>query len=493
MLFSYIFYAAWNLKLLSLIIIATAVAFVVGLAANGSKIDRKQLLQMASLISLGCSVALVPSIASSLNLYLTCLSTIPLLILFSIVVNPLSPERRAYLAVITGIFLNLSLLGFFKYYHFFVSSILDGAAIVGYQVDYVVPNILLPVGISFFTFQKLAYIIDVKRGLVTPERNLIRFSAFVAFFPQLVAGPIERANSLLSQFYQKRVVRRDNLTTGSLLFLWGMFEKTFVADNLASLSALSFNEPGRQNSGVLMVGLLAFAFQILCDFSGYSNMARGLARVLGIELMVNFNVPYISRSPSDFWARWHISLSSWLRDYLYIPLGGNRGSSIITYRNLFLTMLLGGLWHGASWTFVAWGAFHGSILIIYRLMRVDQLLNHEYKSRATKLSIDLFFAFTMFGLTLFGWLLFRAKSMYQVLLYIEGILSVDKITYGQWDHLWIYITPIILASVMQVKFRDTEFIRHLHPIFKLNVILLLACSILFASPDVNVPFIYFDF
>ena len=392
-----------------------------------------------------------------------------------------------------GVAFNLLLLGFFKYFNFFADSVVDGARLAGADADYVTLRVVLPVGISFFTFQKLAYLIDVRRGRIEPATDLIRFGAFVAFFPQLVAGPIERAGHLLKQFAVKRHMNWAQTGSGAALFLWGMWKKTAIADNLSPIAASTFHDPAAMTSGELTVGLLAFTFQIFCDFSGYSDMARGLARILGLELMVNFNIPYVSRTPSEFWERWHISLSSWLRDYLYIPLGGNRGGPMFTYRNLLITMLLGGLWHGAAWTYVAWGAFHGSILIAYRLAHVDKWLNAQPQHGWAAAARDVALVSVMFGLTLFGWLLFRAPNLAAVGTYLTGMARLDGWRDAPWGKLAFYLWPLLIAQAWQLRIHDLEFIPRLPRFARVNVVLFLLFATAFIAPYGASQFIYFDF
>ena len=258
------------------------------------------------------------------------------------------------------------MLGFFKYFNFFADSlhaVFDG---LGWQVDFVTLRVLLPVGISFYTFVTMSYVIDVYRREIPPTRDLLDFAVFVAFFPHLVAGPILRASTLSPQIDAPRRISRDQMRDGAWLIAWGYFQKVFVADNLAGLANGVF-DPGARPTGInVLLGVYAFAFQIYGDFAGYSNIARGTSKLMGIELIENFRFPYFVRTPQEFWRHWHISLSTWLRDYLYIPLGGNRGGEWQTRRNLLLTMVLGGLWHGAAWTFVLWGVYQGVLLIGYR-------------------------------------------------------------------------------------------------------------------------------
>ena len=261
--------------------------------------------------------------------------------------------RRALLVLSLGF--NLTLLGFFKYFNFFADSLHGVLGALGWNVDFVTLRILLPVGISFYTFVTMSYVIDVYRREIPATRDLLDFAVFVAFFPHLVAGPILRASTLLSQIDSPRRITREQMRDGAWLIAWGYFQKVFVADNLASLANSAFDPAAPQTGVNILLGVYAFAFQIYGDFAGYSNIARGTSKLMGIELIENFRFPYLVRTPQAFWRNWHISLSTWLRDYLYIPLGGSRGSEWRTRWNLFVTMVLGGLWHGAAWTFVHLG------------------------------------------------------------------------------------------------------------------------------------------
>jgi alginate O-acetyltransferase complex protein AlgI len=271
-------------------------------------------------------------------------------------------SRRRYLAI--SLITNLALLFFFKYFNFFNDSIRE--VFQQLNLSYAIPalNILLPVGISFYTFQTLSYSIDVYRGHQAPERHLGRFALYVSFFPQLVAGPIERSIHLLPQFTQTHVFDPDRVTSGLRLILWGFFKKIVIADRLALYVNMVYNNPTDFHGLSLILATYFFAFQIYCDFSGYSDIAIGCARVLGFDLMINFKQPYFSQSISEFWSRWHISLSTWFKDYLYIPLGGNRVVRWRWFLNLYVVFLVSGLWHGANWTFVVWGALHGLYVVV---------------------------------------------------------------------------------------------------------------------------------
>lgn len=493
MVASYIFYAVWDLRFLSLIITATAVAFLLGPGVAGQQISRRQLVHALTFLAIGCAISFGPGLPGT-AFYLGCCAALGgALLLFALWANRQTDARRARASLLAGVVFNLALLGFFKYFNFFADSLVDLARLAGAELSYVTLKVVLPVGISFFTFQKLAYLIDIKRERVAPETDIIKFGAFVAYFPQLVAGPIERAGHLLRQFDRPRQLSWHGFSTGGALFLWGMYKKVVIADNISPLANLAFDNPTEASAGQLLVGLLAFTFQIFCDFSGYSDMARGLARIMGLDLMINFNIPYVSRTPSEFWERWHISLSSWLRDYLYIPLGGNRGGPLLTYRNLFLTMLLGGLWHGASWTFVAWGAFHGSILIIYRLLDIDRWLDRQPAAGAGAALRDSGLIMVMFTLTLFGWLLFRAETMPTVGAYLAGLFAGNPFADGEWRRLGFYLAPLLLVQAFQLWRRDLEFMPQLPAFARLNVALFLIFSLLFLAPLAPSAFIYFDF
>ncbi|MCP4808273.1 MAG: MBOAT family protein [Proteobacteria bacterium] len=304
-------------------------------------------------------------------------------------------NRWVWLSVVT----NLTILAVFKYLGWLVDEASLFLMYWGLAESRTVLEIVLPVGLSFYTFQSMAYTIDVHRGEVKPTKNFIDFALFVSFFPQLVAGPIERVSKLMPQLQSPRKITREQTAEGAWLILWGYFKKVFVADNLAILVEEAF---GGEASGIgVLIGMYAFTWQIYCDFSGYTDIARGIAKLLGIELSINFNLPFFAASPREIWRRWHISLSRWLRDYLYISLGGNRAGKVRQQVNLALTMLLGGLWHGANWTFIVWGAYHGLALAIQRQFK-DKTLSGPAKA----LAIIATFHFTVLGFTIF-----RAESM----------------------------------------------------------------------------------
>lgn len=352
-----------------------------------------------------------------------------------------SRRRKHYLHL--SLIVNLGVLGFFKYFNFFADNLQSLMSQFGLHLDGLTLDILLPVGISFYTFQTLSYTIDIYLNKSKPERNFLNFALFVSFFPQLVAGPIERSTRLLPQIQFPRKITAEKNKEGLWFIFWGYFLKIFVADNMAKISDLVFAETAPQSGGEALMGMYAFAFQIFGDFAGYSFIAIGVAKLLGFDLMTNFLFPYFVTNPTDFWKNWHISLSSWLRDYLYIPLGGNRNGSLMTYRNLFITMFLGGLWHGAAWTFVIWGIFHGVLLSIFRVLKPmaeKMKISSTYLPIAYALKVVI-----MFHLTCLGWLIFRAESLQQIMAFLQAIVfnmgsMTDRLQYFvlyMVFHLWL--------------------------------------------------------
>lgn len=319
------------------------------------------------------------------------------------------PDARRRRVMWISIAFNLGVLGFFKYYGFFAENLRLLLDSLGLGVWLPALHVILPIGISFYTFMTMSYVIDVYRREIPATKNLLDFAVFVAFFPHLVAGPILRASSLLPQIAHPRRPTAEQMADGTWLVCWGLAKKVLVADNLARVVNSVFANPAPSGFEVL-IGVYAFAFQIYGDFSGYTDIARGLSKWMGIELNLNFLFPYFVRSPQAFWRHWHISLSTWLRDYLYISLGGNKGSRLATYRNLMITMVLGGLWHGAAWPFVIWGIYQGALLVIYRWA------GERWSKRAWIASLERPFGTVvgwavMFHLTCYGWLIFRADSV----------------------------------------------------------------------------------
>jgi alginate O-acetyltransferase complex protein AlgI len=355
-----------------------------------------------------------------------------------ILVGRVARARMRRVVVALSMAINLGVLGYFKYYNFFAESLHTVLGKAGLSVPLGQLEIVLPIGISFYTFQSMSYVIDVYRREIKPTRNLFQFALFVSFFPHLVAGPIMRATTLLPQVAAQRRFNLQRFYEGAFLIFWGMVEKVVVADNLAVVVNDLFGRWTTLDGGLVLLAIYAFAFQILGDFSGYTNMARGVAKCLGFELPLNFNLPYFATSPTEFWGRWHISLSRWLRDYLYIPLGGNRFGTVRTYRNLLVTMILGGLWHGAQWTFVIWGLYHGLLLVLHRLARpwLEKVKPLDTIDRACWTGLRIV---VTFHLVCFGWLIFRAGSLEQAVGMLTAIVRRPTIPAAT------YLVPVVLT------------------------------------------------
>jgi D-alanyl-lipoteichoic acid acyltransferase DltB (MBOAT superfamily) len=406
--------------------------------------------------------------------------------------TPTNQKRRKRLLAVSMI-VNLGILGFFKYFNFFAASFTDLLNLVGLNADPVTLNIILPVGISFYTFQTMSYTIDIYRQQMQPTRNLLDFAVFVAFFPQLVAGPIERAVNLLPQVARPRHITPEHIHTGFYLIIWGYFKKMVVADNVGVLADSVFNNYTRHEGLSILLGVLAFAIQIYGDFSGYSDIARGISRLMGFELMVNFRLPYFALNPTDFWQRWHVSLSSWLRDYLYIPLGGNRQGEWHTYRNLMLTMVLGGLWHGAAWNFVIWGAFHGAILIIYRLLEKRPIHPNPWNGDTNRLVV-LGRMLLMFCLTLVGWLIFRSHSVEQMTYMLTHVsFKVNDFSVSLLVNLVFFTFPLVLIELYQYMSRNLLLLTRLPILARITIYgLIIIWTLIFGERE-SLEFIYFQF
>lgn len=324
----------------------------------------------------------------------------------------------------TSILVNLGFLGFFKYYNFFVDSFLQAFSFFGSKISLNTLDIILPVGISFYTFQTLSYSIDVYKKKLEPTQDFIAFAAFVSFFPQLVAGPIERATHLLPQFYSKRTFDKVKAVDGLRQILWGLFKKMVIADNCASFANSIFNESTNYSGYALFLGAFFFAFQIYGDFSGYSDIAIGTSRLFGFDLMKNFSFPYFSRDIAEFWRRWHISLSTWFRDYVYIPLGGSKGGTWMKVRNTFVIFILSGFWHGANWTFIIWGALNAAYFLPGLLLNRNRLhLDVVAQGRLLPSGRELFSMLITFSLTLFAWIFFRARDVGHAMDYITSMIG----------------------------------------------------------------------
>ncbi|MBU2952145.1 MBOAT family protein [Tamlana agarivorans] len=324
----------------------------------------------------------------------------------------------------TSILVNLGFLGFFKYYNFFAENFVEAFSFFGNKIQPNTLDIILPVGISFYTFQTLSYTIDVYKRKLEPTKDIVSFLAFVSFFPQLVAGPIERATNLLPQFYKKREFHYSQAVDGCRQILWGFFKKVVIADSCAQYANQIFNHSDDYSGSTLFMGALFFTFQIYGDFSGYSDIAIGTSRLFGFNLKQNFAFPYFSRDIAEFWRRWHMSLSTWFRDYLYIPLGGSRGGTWMKIRNTFIIFIVSGFWHGANWTFIIWGGLNA--LYFLPLLLANRNRNHLDVVAENKMLPSLSALFNIgvtFGLTVIAWVFFRAESVSHAISYLKGLFS----------------------------------------------------------------------
>lgn len=425
---SYTFYAGWDYRYLSLIALSSVVDYICGIKISQTKSNKK-----------------------------------------------------AYL--ITSIVMNLGCLFTFKYFNFFASELVSLLQFFSINLEYKLAQLVLPVGISFYTFQSMSYTVDVYKNKINAEKNIIDFLLYVSFFPQLVAGPIERASHLLPQIKNLRKITSQDIFNGLWLIYWGYFLKLFMADNLAQIVELAFT--GSQVDIIMaLCGTYAFAFQIFGDFAGYTFIAIGLAKLLGFDLMTNFLYPYFSKNPSEFWRNWHISLSTWLRDYLYIPLGGNRLGKNKTYRNLLITMFLGGLWHGAAWTFIIWGIYHGLLLIFYKV----------YQNRLTFMP-SFISIIVMFHLVCLGWIFFRAESFEQSMVLIKslGNFNIHESSIIALRKLIFYASFPMLINYYQFKSNSGNYLNKL-PFFLKLFFYFVIYFLLFGFGEFGVKeFIYFQF
>lgn len=399
-----------------------------------------------------------------------------------VVVIAMERSSRKKLWLWVSILNNLLLLGFFKYAGFVTENLnaLLGAAGSSYLLPK--PNVLLPVGISFYTFQSMSYTIDFYRGEIMRERSFVRFAAFVSLFPQLVAGPIERASALLPQLERPRPLSLQDGTDGLSLFIVGLFKKVALADYLAQYVDPIYATPSLYDAPGLMLATFAFAWQIYFDFSGYTDMARGVARVMGFRLMLNFNNPYLATSIGDFWSRWHISLSTWFRDYVYIPLGGNRHGGWRTYRNLVLTMVISGLWHGAAWTFVIWGALHAIATIATRSAERSEW----YRRRVPTLVKQL----VVFAIVYFAWIFFRAESLADA-----GVILQRIFTSGWTDPRFPLLAAALIAAVWlyQWLYESVAWWLVNSPPARVALVVLMIVYLMTIPGGGGAAFIYFQF
>ena len=435
---SYVFYGWWDYRFLSLIFLSTIVDYIIGLNIPKQDSERKQKLL------LWCSV------------------------LF-----------------------NLGVLGFFKYYNFFVDSWIDLFSSFGYETTSVwTLNIILPVGISFYTFQTMSFTIDVYRKKLEPTKDFISFASFVSFFPQLVAGPIERATNLLPQILNKREFKYEQGVQGLRLILWGMFKKVVIADSLAPMVDDIFTNYNDYGGGTLWLGAIYFAFQIYCDFSGYSDIAIGTSKLFGFELMSNFKFPYFSRNIGEFWRRWHISLSTWFRDYLYIPLGGSQEGRWKSIRNIFIIFLVSGFWHGANWTFIFWGLFHSALFLPSFIFKTNRKYTTSIIAENTFLPSPKEFiqVGVTFVLVTIGWVFFRSETIGDSLAYLNQLIFDFQLP----NKYRIGLVYVFLIFSFDFFFRkneriETEYFKYDWVLFSIFILIILE------KFGVYNEFIYFQF
>ncbi|MEM6763288.1 MAG: MBOAT family protein [Bacteroidota bacterium] len=392
-----------------------------------------------------------------------------------------------------SIAVNLGILGFFKYFNFFIESWVDLLSLLGYQLSSTwTLEIILPVGISFYTFQTMSYTIDVYRGKLSPTRDFISFASFVAFFPQLVAGPIERATNLLPQMLTKRTFSYQQGMEGMRLILWGMFKKVVIADNLAYSVDMIFSTYEELHGGILLLGAIYFSIQIYCDFSGYSDIAIGVSKLFGFELMSNFKFPYFSRNVAEFWRRWHISLSTWFRDYLYIPLGGSRGSQGKALRNIFIIFIVSGFWHGANWTFIMWGLIHALMYIPLFLGKRNRtyLSSVAGEGRWFPSLQELYQMGSTYLFVLIGWVFFRSETLGDAFRYLKAIPTTFQIPLMYKTGIVYVLGLLLMEWFMRKDERNPLMIQP--QLVRWGIYLLLTYLIL-TNMDNRQTFIYFQF
>lgn len=394
---SYFFYACWDYRFLFLLIFSTVLDYLTGLKIN----------------------------------------------------SEVSNSKNKKIWFYSSIFINLGFLCIFKYYNFFVDSFSDALSLLGIKVSFNILQFVLPVGISFYTFHGLSYVIDIYKGKIEPEKNFVDYSLFVSFFPLLVAGPIERASHLLPQIKRKRVFNYSKSVDGLKQILWGLFKKIVIADNCARFANIIFNDFDLYPGSTLLLGAIFFTFQIYCDFSGYSDIALGVARLFGFELLRNFAFPYFSRNIAEFWRRWHISLSTWFRDYLYIPLGGSKGGVFFKIRNTFIIFLVSGFWHGANWTFIFWGALNALYFLPSLLFNNNRnYLDTVSKDRFFPTIKEFFQIIITFCFTVFAWIFFRSLSLHNAFLYISKIFSASLFSNPYFPGIGLTIPTIVFTLLL---------------------------------------------
>ena len=396
-----------------------------------------------------------------------------------------------------SVIINLGFLGVFKYYNFFAASFVDAVSVWGIKVQPWTIKVILPIGISFYTFHGLSYVIDIYKKRIEPCRNFIDYGLFVSFFPLLVAGPIERATHLLPQIQRPRTFNYLKAVDGLKQILWGLFKKMVIADNCAVFANNAFNHSADYGGSTLVIGAIFFAFQIYCDFSGYSDIALGTARLLGIELLQNFSFPYFSRDIAEFWRRWHISLSSWFRDYLYFPLGGSKGGMWLKIRNTFIIFLVSGFWHGANWTFIVWGGLN-ALYFLPLLVTNKNRNNLDIVAKGKMLPTfkEFLSVISTFSLTVFAWIFFRADNLTHAFKIISTIFSRSLFSKPQILPIPIILLILIFLAIewlgREQKYAIAEIGIKLPTFFRLAIYYSLVGAILFFGGEEQ-KFIYFQF
>jgi len=520
---SYVFYGWWDVRFLMLIVVSSVIDYAASLGIQGTKLSLRKLIGISGLVAASTLFFLVPDwplIQQSGDIGSATLSelltpswegagaAIAISALFAIagpicyqLFFKLPDQKRRKAFLILSLLANLGILSFFKYFNFFMDNATGVGAMLGMSVPQTVLSVALPVGISFYTFQTMSYTIDAYRGKIEAERSLTRMALYVAYFPQLVAGPILRPDQFLPQLSRPWALHSANIYSGFHLVLIGLFKKVVIADNVAPLANVIFEDPYGQPSLSIMIATALFAVQIYCDFSGYTDIARGVSRMFGVEIPLNFNFPYFSTSIIDFWRRWHISLSTWLRDYLYIPLGGSRRSIPRTYVNLMITMVLGGLWHGAAWNFVIWGTYQGVLLCLNRVLQnlvagtaLDRLLQ-------TKAGTVFRWACAAY-LWMLGWLIFRVTDL-DALLYcmkkfvlFDGSLSITSMGLGRGSPFISLGAAGIFVIIHAAGFFSKRWSDRLDAMplpLRIALYAMLGMIFFYGWPMEAEPFIYFQF
>jgi D-alanyl-lipoteichoic acid acyltransferase DltB (MBOAT superfamily) len=519
---SYVFYGWWDVRFLFLVALSTIVDFHVGLMIERGRLQLSQwfvsgtFFIASTVIFLGLDWSAFPSSSEAYSnlarlfnpsmlawslLGSTAFLALLYVIFFLIGRMKIERSRRLY-CLMVSLVTQLGLLAVFKYYHFFAESFAEALASIGIHSSMPFLNIILPVGISFYTFQSLSYTIDIYRGQFKPTDRFFDFALFVGYFPQLQAGPIERARHIIPQLANPRCITLDQSARGLYLITLGFFKKVAIADGVSPVVDQIFGSTGHVSWIDVVAGSALFAIQIYCDFSGYTDIARGISKLLGIKMIVNFNQPYFATNPQDFWRRWHISLSTWLRDYLYIPLGGSRGGLAFICRNLMLTMILGGFWHGAAWNFVLWGVYQGAALCIYRIWlgwrqkRCEPSLSTE-KGRVSQIVLHLAASATFLVVVCYGWLLFRAHSFDQIA-HFTWLLIAD---FGNLDYgarlprlSAIFGVPLLMAmEFAQYRTSDPCYYKRMPEPAKGFLIATMIVLTIMGTSNEPAQFIYFQF